>query len=755
MSKRKDSVASRTHSESRLAYLRWRLLKDSLARYAIGIGGISVIVFITLIFFYLGSVVLPLFEPANAKQVAHYPAPGGCKDTLHLALDEQTETGARFCGDGDVVFFRSTDGTVLSTAKAAPQGVAVTAFGLGDPSGGFLAYGLADGRVRVVRHAYRANFIDGKRSITPTLEMPFGDDPITVDADGQALTNVALRSGDDEGTLAATTADGRLLLTHIEKKVSFLDDEVTFEPHTFTLPRPAHPVDFLLVDKEQQHLFAIAKDGEVSHFSIRDKSEARLVELVRLVPAGTRLTTARLLAGNISILVGDSAGNITQWSLVRQEDNMQRLMVFRSFKDGNGAITSIAPEYGRKGFLAADGAGHVGIYHTTAHRTLLVERISDGAMTQVAVAPRADALLAQDTRNEVFFWRIHNEHPEVSWSSLWSKVWYENYQQPEYIWQSSAATDDFEPKLSLVPLTFGTLKAAFYAMLVAIPLALMGALYTAQFMSPSMRNLVKPSIEVMEALPTVILGFLAGLWLAPYVERNLPGVVTAMVVLPLGLFAAAYLWSRLPPRLRLGVPDGWEAALLIPVVIMLVWISTSISPGLETQFFGGDMRKWLTNDLGIGFDQRNAIIVGLAMGFAVVPNIFSIAEDAVFGVPKHLVHGSLALGATPWQTMVRVVLLTASPGIFSAIMIGIGRAVGETMIVLMATGNTAMMDFSPFLGLRTLSANIAVELPEAEVNSTHFRVLFLCGFVLFMFTFIVNTLAENIRHRLRKKYSSL
>ncbi|MFA7594420.1 MAG: ABC transporter permease subunit, partial [Thiohalobacteraceae bacterium] len=113
------------------------------------------------------------------------------------------------------------------------------------------------------------------------------------------------------------------------------------------------------------------------------------------------------------------------------------------------------------------------------------------------------------------------------------------------------------------------------------------------------------------------------------------------------------------------------------------------------------------------------------------------------------------LGATPWQTLVRVVLLTASPGIFSAVMIGMGRAVGETMIVLMATGNTPVMDLSLFQGMRTLSANIAVEMPEAEVASTHFRILFLAALVLFMFTFVFNTLAELVRQRLRRKYASL
>jgi phosphate transport system permease protein len=176
---------------------------------------------------------------------------------------------------------------------------------------------------------------------------------------------------------------------------------------------------------------------------------------------------------------------------------------------------------------------------------------------------------------------------------------------------------------------------------------------------------------------------------------------------------------------------------------------------LENLFFGGNLRTWFSTEFGIGYDQRNALVVGLAMGFAVVPTIFSIAEDAIFSVPKHLTVGSLALGATPWQTMTRVVLLTASPGIFSAIMIGLGRAIGETMIVLMATGNTPVMDFSMFQGMRTLAANIGVEMPESEVDSTHYRVLFLAALVLFMFTFIFNTLAEVIRQRLRHKYSSL
>jgi phosphate transport system permease protein len=350
---------------------------------------------------------------------------------------------------------------------------------------------------------------------------------------------------------------------------------------------------------------------------------------------------------------------------------------------------------------------------------------------------------------------IDNPHPEVSWSALWYTVWYESYDAPKYVWLSTSANTDFEPKLSLAPLAFGTLKAAFYAMLLAAPLAICAAIYTAYFMAPAMRRKIKPVIELMEALPTVILGFFAGLFLAPYVEGHLPGIFSLLLLTPLGILLAAWLWSRLPESIRLRVPDGWEAALLIPVIIAVGALSLGMSGHLENWFFAGDMRQWLTNDLGITFDQRNALVVGLAMGFAVIPTIFSIAEDAVFSVPKSLTLGSLALGATPWQTLTRVVILTASPGIFSALMIGMGRAVGETMIVLMATGNTPIMEMNIFEGLRTLAANVAVEMPESEVGGTHYRVLFLSALVLLAFTFVMNTLAELIRTSLRKKYASL
>ena len=439
--------------------------------------------------------------------------------------------------------------------------------------------------------------------------------------------------------------------------------------------------------------------------------------------------------------------------MARDPDGEQRLKQIRTFQMGTAPIVEITAEERRKGFLALDAAGKLGVFHSTAHRTLLVDQVVEG-QGLFGLSPRANRVIVE-AGGKLQPLLLDNPHPEVSWSALWSKVWYENYDEPKYVWQSTAANTDFEPKLSLSPLTFGTLKAAFYAMLLAAPLAVAAAIYTAYFMAPGMRRKVKPVIELMEAMPTVILGFFAGLFLAPYVEGHLPGIFSLLMLLPIGILVAGFTFSRLPESIRLRVPDGWESALLIPVILFVGWLSLYMSPFMENWFFGGDMRMWISHDLGITYDQRNALVVGLAMGFAVIPNIYSIAEDAVFSVPRGLTLGSLALGATPWQTMTRVVILTASPGIFSALMIGMGRAVGETMIVLMATGNTPVMEMNLFEGLRTLAANVAVEMPESEVGGSHYRVLFLSALVLLLFTFVMNTLAELIRQRLRKKYSSL
>jgi len=741
-------------AEKNRRYRQWRWIKDRLARYGIGMGGVSAIVAIVLIFFYLLWVALPLFRPAELSEQVDYPTPATAR-ALHLAMEEQAEIGSRFDDSGTVTFFATNTGRTVDTVSSLlPEGGQVASFAAGDPTTAVVAYGLTDGRAVVLKHSYQVTFPDDARLITPGIEHPLGNEPVVVDPEGHALSQLAIQVASDKATLAAVTDDGRLLLVTLEVEQSLLGGG-TWATSRTVIAEAATAFTHLIIDLDQHELYAADAAGQLHYYDITDPAETRLVQTVRPVPNGVSITALRFLTGGISVLIGRSDGNLEQWFPVRDADNNYSLAHVRDFDPLPGAVTDIAPEFGRKGFLAVDDRGTLGVYHTTAHRTIIRKQVADTALRELAVGPRANAFIAEKADGRLRFGHIHNEHPEISWSSLWGKVWYESYAEPQFVWQSSAATNDFEPKFSLTPITFGTLKAAFYAMIFAIPLAIFGAIYTAYFMAPKMRQLVKPVIEIMEALPTVILGFLAGLWLAPFLETHLPGVLSMLIIMPVGVVAFAGVWQRLPEKLRQLVPEGWEGALLIPVLIVIAWMAIAASQPMELALFGGDVRKWLSHDMGIDFDQRNSLVVGFAMGFAVIPTIFSIAEDAIFGVPRHLTQGSLALGATPWQTLAKVVILTASPGIFSAVMIGLGRAVGETMIVLMATGNTPVMDFSIFQGMRTLSANIAVEMPEAEVNSTHYRVLFLAAIVLFVATFLFNTLAEIVRQRLRRKYSSL
>jgi phosphate transport system permease protein len=239
----------------------------------------------------------------------------------------------------------------------------------------------------------------------------------------------------------------------------------------------------------------------------------------------------------------------------------------------------------------------------------------------------------------------------------------------------------------------------------------------------------------------------------------------SVIFIVAGTFLLGWSWQLLPPWIRLRALPGLEFVLVLPVLLICGWIGWSLGPLLErtlcvvrdpeTGLQLADFRLWWPVFTGLSFEQRNAFVVGFVMGFAVIPIIFTIAEDSMSNVPEAFRSGSLALGASRWQTATRIVLPTASAGIFSALMIGLGRAVGETMIVVMATGNVPVTEFNPFTGMRTLSANIAVELPEAPYLGTLYRTLFLGALVLFIMTFAVNTLAELLRQHLREKYKAV
>jgi phosphate transport system permease protein len=750
-------------SAQQLAANRGRLFKDRAARYGVTLGGILVLVALLLIFFYLLYVVQPIFRSVDLTEQQSFSLPNS-EGVSAVGMEEQAEIGYRLMRSGEFQFFALRDKQVVNreagdiiSSKAVVEADKVTSFASSLPVNKQYAYGLDDGSAVVVEPKFRVTFAEdpktgiAERTITPRVEVLNNGDPLTVAENGQPLEKLAYDTDGEAMLFAAVQNGNNLLITKYAAEENFMTGEVSLKP-TFSQVSLNGSIDDLVVTPDLRQVMA-RRGNRVHVFDVGLTGKVTERELM-IIDAREQgdATGMYLLSGASSILVTHDSGLITQWFQV-STDQGREYQYIRSFDVGS-PVERIEVEYYRRTFYTVSENGDLGIFHTTSEADLYRGNPLESKLQNVMVDPRANYLIMQSgDRFSVF--DVDNEHPEVTWSAMWQEVWYEGYPEPDYTWQSTSGSDDFESKFSLVPISFGTIKAAAYAMLFAVPIGLAAAVYTAYFMSPSVRKYVKPTVEIMEALPTVILGFLAGLWLAPIIERYLPGLIAVLLLVPATIILTAFLWSKLPPNIRNTVTDGRAALLLIPVVLLVGWFSFGLSPWVEEVLFDGNVRGYLTNELGITFDQRNSLVVGIAMGFAVIPTIFSIAEDAVFSVPKHLSNGSLALGATPWQTLTKVILLTASPGIFSAVMMGLGRAVGETMIVLMATGNTPIMDWNIFEGMRTLSANIAVEMPESEVGSSHYRILFLAAFVLFIFTFFFNTIAEFVRQRLRDKYSSM
>ena len=733
-----------------------RLIKDKAARWGVTLGGGLVLMALLLIFFYLLYVVEPIFRGVEVEHQQSFAVPGQGQ-TVAMGMEEQSEIGYRFADNGELSFFAlkqkpGTDwqpGQVLLTEQVADE---PTAFAATQPQNKRYAYAVANGQARVIEPKFRSQFTNGRRLTTPVVGFANDGDLVQVDPQQRTLKQLAYEYDGESQLFAAVTADDKVIVNFLQASRSFLTGTVELQSKFAELPITG-AVDNVKVTPDLSQVFVrqgnrfyvygISRTGNVSERQVLTIDRRRYGDI----------TSMQLLAGASSVLFGHANGRVTQWFEVAGANGRQYEYI-REFQAGTSAVTDIIAEYYRRTFYTVSASGEVGIFHTTSEANLYRENIDGIKADRVVIDPRANTLLMQ-SGDELHSFNLENEHPEVTWSGIWQEVWYEGYPEPQYVWQSTSGSDDFEPKFSLVPISFGTIKAAAYAMLFAVPIGLAAAVYTAYFMSPSVRKVVKPTVEIMEALPTVILGFLAGLWLAPLIEQYLPGIVATIILIPLAIIAFAAISTVLPKTWRNRFTDGRAALILLPIVAFVGWLSFELSPWVEQALFDGNVRQYITNELGITFDQRNSLVVGIAMGFAVIPTIFSIAEDAVFSVPKHLSNGSLALGATTWQTLTKVVLLTASPGIFSAVMMGLGRAVGETMIVLMATGNTPIMDWNIFEGMRTLSANIAVEMPESEVGSSHYRILFLAAFVLFIFTFAFNTVAELVRQRLREKYSSM
>lgn len=853
---------------------RWVLIADKIADNVISIGGLLVICAVFGMMLFLVFEVIPLFTGGSVESRTDYTIEGTAGRVLALSLDEQKTIAVRIVETGALTAWHASTGTILEAPSFDLQGKKIAVLA-GTLDGRHAAFGFGDGTVRFADIAHKADVnpirdlpegltrlndrdltdgtavyshIPGKQFRKTWIEVKLHDEIKAFDS-GSPIIAMDYRFSQfgerPSQILAAIDQNGQGRLLKVESKLNLFTRKLKTEVSQAVLPAlPQNvPIVHALVNEAGDTVYFAQKDGTVYRFNVRDFENPFLAETAQLTKPGVSLNVFGYLLGEVSVVAGGSDGSVNIYFLLRQRDPDSQdgfgIVHTRTFDPQPAAIVGFAASQRGRCFLTQDAAGSLWLRQGTSERTLLGVTESRGetgtGKGKIILAPRRDGIMAVFDDGTTNLWDIDVPHPESSLRTLFGKVWYEGSQNPTYTWQSTGATDAFEPKLSIVPLVFGTMKATFYALLFAIPIAILAAIYTSEFLPGGMRGKIKPAIEVMASIPSVVLGFIAALVLAPVVENWVAAVIMAFVSLPLSLMLAAYLWQLLPPPLAVRF-DGIPKFLgMLAAVMVGLYITYSLGPLFERVFFAGDFKAWVNQDVGkaapfwfllllplsaigvstaanrflgnrfnqylkkakafsaalmdlgrwlgiaagsivvsygiavilqgLGFDargtvvdtyaQRNTLVVGFAMGFAVIPLIYTLAEDALNAVPAHLRSASLGCGATPWQTAVWIVLPTAISGVFSAMMIGMGRAVGETMIVVMSTGNTPLTDMNIFNGLRALSANIAVELPEAPKDDTLYRLLFFTGLVLFGMTFVINTVAEIVRLRFRRRSAQL
>lgn len=648
-------------------------------------------------------------------------------------------------------------------------------------------------------------------------------------------------------TFAALTGKDELKLGVVSEKKSLLTGKVKLDAKLYDLPPAANPSgnpEFVLIDDLGNNILAVNQAGQLSRYDIRDKKNIGIAETVDLVPdTEAQITTCDWILGRETLFVGDNQGHCSGWFQIRLSDRKDDTFADRqssdgfalvrahTFPQGPAAVSAFGASSRSRMFIVGYATGQCSLFHMTTEKHVADLVMPDGGQVELArIAPRDDGLFIE-ADGKIAHFAMSPGFPDITLASLFLPVWYEGYAEPLNMWQSSSSKTEDELKFSLYPLISGTFKATFYSMLFGAPLALLAAIYTSEFATRRTRMLVKPTVEMMASLPSVVLGFLAALVFAPVVEEIVPACLAAVFTVPFTILLGAFIWQVMPQAFTLRL-QPYRLVFLAPVLVLGIYLAYWMGPSIEQWLFLGNIKFWLVHPekgSGVGgwllilipfcalltlflditflntfwrgsvakaprftfsllslgkfvllsaitfslayalgtlfdlagwdprgtyigeFDQRNSLIVGFVMGFAVIPIIYTLADDALSTVPSHLRSASLGCGATHWQTAVRVVIPTAMSGLFSALMIGLGRVAGETMIVLMAGGNTPIEDWNIFNGFRTLSTNIAIELPEAVQGSSHYRVLFLSALVLFMLTFLINTVAEVVRLYFRRR----
>ena len=473
-------------------------------------GGIAVILSIIGIFIFLVKEVAPVFFPPQGTQTSHFsgaPPPEALPQSSLVGMDEYQEIIYQLTAGSDrqVRFFNASSGSPI--AHDLPSDLAkipITSIARAVGTGNRFAFGTDDGRIIPVTVEFTAGFEEGTRHIVPTVTL---GSPVQLTPTKEHIIRLAYQPT-ERGTLAVALTDhGRLWYA----TTPFATTPVALTGHGTEL------VTALIFDSRGETLSIGTAGGNLYHYDVRESTQPSLIETTSVAPAGTSVTALSYLIGDRSLAIGTSAGDVSVWMPARQaqESLTTRFRLIHQFDAHPSPVTGISPSLRDKGFITGDTQGNLFVHYATSSQTLLKLPGNHQAIRTLTFSPKADGAVALTDQGKLLTYAIHNPHPETTLSTLFKPVWYEGYEGPEHVWQSSSGADDFEAKFGLLPLIFGTLKGTFYAMLVAVPLALLGAIYTSMFMHPNLRAKIKPTIEMMAALPTVILGFLAGLWLAP------------------------------------------------------------------------------------------------------------------------------------------------------------------------------------------------------------------------------------------------